>query len=109
MNSDDSRNVADADADGPHDNGGDEPPGDEAELDDVDVKDLLRRALEPPAERAKKITSRVQHTIRDESRGRFFADGWSTSDAPRATFLVTSLLMLLIVVLTWLLISPLGL
>jgi hypothetical protein len=80
------------------------------ELDDVDIKDLLRKALDPPAKAPKTdILSGVQRRIRERSRGRFYADGWSTTLAPRATFLVTSVIMLGVAVLVWLLLGPVDL
>ncbi|MBI4701482.1 MAG: hypothetical protein HY744_10040 [Deltaproteobacteria bacterium] len=80
-----------------------------AEIDAVDVKDLLRRALRPPARPAASILRGVQRRIRQESGGRFFADGWSTATAPRATFLVTALVMLAVVALAWLWLVPIAL
>ena len=87
----------------------DEPPSEDdlAAFDDVDVKDLLRKALAPPTGgKEPNISERVQRRIRDRTDGRFFATRWSTSSAPAATFLVTSLLMLLVVLLAWLFLSP---
>jgi len=82
----------------------------EIDIDAVDVRDLLRDALrEPKRSASKKITAGVQKRIRQRSGGRFFADGWSTSREPRALYLATSLLMLLVVVLAWFLLTPLGL
>lgn len=79
----------------------------ELELDDVDVRDLLRRALDPPSEsKPPDILSGVQQRIRARSGGKFFADGWSTSIAPLGTYLVTSLLMLAVAVTLWLLLAP---
>jgi hypothetical protein len=100
--------------------GGGAPPGDDSktgggdddgdgELDDVDVKDLLRVALEPPKGQEVRIAEGVHRKIYKASGGRYFADGWSTTPAPRATYLVTSVLMLLVIVLAWLLLSPWGL
>ena len=82
-------------------------PENELVLDDVDVRDLLRKALEPPKEDAKKIRAGVHTTIRDRSGGRFFSDGWSTESAPVVTFLVTSVLMLVALIALWLLLGPL--
>lgn len=80
-------------------------------LDEVDVKDLLRRAL-APVPRGKgpepDILRGVQRRIREQSQGKFFADGWSTTPWPRATFLVTSIVMLLVSVALWLALSPVG-
>ena len=81
----------------------------ESDMDAVDVRDLLREALREPKRRASKnIAAGVQQRIRQRSGGRFFADGWSTTREPRALYLVTSLLMLLVVVLAWFLLTPLG-
>ncbi len=82
---------------------------DSVDLDAVDVKDLLRKALAPPTDgKEPNISERVQRRIRERSEGRFFATRWSTSSAPAATFLVTSLLMLLVALLAWLFLSPTG-
>ncbi len=88
----------------------DDGPSARFELDDVDVRDLLRKALEPPTESKRpEILPGVQQRIRERSKGKFYADGWSTSSNPRATFLVTSLIMLVVIVVTWLMLSPQGL
>jgi hypothetical protein len=78
--------------------------------DEVDVRDALRRVMREPAGRkpAAQLLSGVHRKIREQSEGRYFADGWSTHSSPRATFLVTSLLMLLVVLLAWLLLAPYG-
>jgi hypothetical protein len=88
----------------------DGPPShlEDYDLDEVDVRDLLRAALRPPEEDDEKLRRRVQAQIREGSRGRFYADGWSTAKAPKETFLITSLLMLVVVVLTWALLGPIG-
>ncbi len=88
------------------DDGSEDDPSD---LDDVDVRDLLRKALSPPSDaKAPNISEVVQRRIRERSEGRYFTTRWSTSSAPGATFLITSLLMLLVVVLAWLFLSPTG-
>ena len=87
--------------------GGDDDEG--VELDDVDVKDLLRAAMEAPVSSGRRIADGVHRKIYEASGGRFFADGWSTTQAPRATYIVTSVLMLLVIALAWLLLSPWGL
>lgn len=81
----------------------------EFDVDDVDVKEYLRSALEPPSTgKVKDVTREVQKKIREASDGHFYGDGWSTATAPRATFLVTSVLILIVVVLAWLLLAPTG-
>lgn len=84
--------------------------GDEAEaggLDEVDVRDLLRGALRPPpGSVAPTLLPGVQKRIRARSRGKFYGDGWSTARSPRSTYLITSLLMLALVVIVFLLLVP---
>jgi hypothetical protein len=87
--------------------GGDDGEG--VELDEVDVKDLLRAAMEAPVSSGRRIADGVHRKIYEASGGRFFADGWSTTPAPRATYIVTSVLMLLVIALAWVLLSPWGL
>ncbi len=76
-------------------------------LDEIDVRDALRKALAPPGKREQSdVLTGVQQRIRERSAGKFYANGWTTSTSPRATFLVTSVVMLVVVVLAWLLLSP---
>jgi hypothetical protein len=77
-------------------------------VDDVDVRDLLRRALDDGGgpSRHKAISKGVQRRLREQSRGRYFADGWSTSQSPRGIYLVTTVLMLLVIVLAFILLAP---
>ncbi len=79
-------------------------------VDEVDIRDALRAALAPPAGEIS-ITEKVQQKIRQdpEFEGQFFADGWSTSRAPRETYLITSAVMLLVVIAIYLLLRPYGL
>ncbi len=93
-----------------------EPPSPEAEdmeggveLDEVDVRDLLRAALEPPPPKAKDEAQRlkgVQKRIRLRSKGKFYSDGWSTSRSPRSTYLVTSIFMLVLIAFVFLVLIP---
>jgi hypothetical protein len=80
------------------------------ELDPVDVRDLLRAALEPPAPKARKddalLLKGVQRRIRLRSKGKFYADGWSTSRSPRSTYLVTSIFMLVLIAFVFLVLIP---
>jgi hypothetical protein len=79
-----------------------EPP-----LDEVDVRELLRSALDKPlARRPPSVLGEVQNRLRDETQGRFFGDGWSTAAFPRETYIVTSALMLLLIIVAWLLLGP---
>ncbi|MEQ9319398.1 MAG: hypothetical protein RIF41_09565 [Polyangiaceae bacterium] len=95
----------------PSDDAPEEEPQSDAglALDDVDVRDLLRTALSTPPPKGDAITEGVQRRIRERTQGRYYADGWSISTAPKATFLITSILMLVVLLLAWLLLTPRGL
>lgn len=76
-------------------------------LDELDLRDALRGALRPPTGTvAPKLLSSVQRKIRIRSRGKFYGDGWSTAEKPRSTYLVTSILMLVVVALVFLALIP---
>ncbi len=82
-------------------------PGDRGEIDEVDVRDLLRAALRPPPGAvAPSLLGGVQRRLRVRSRGKFYGDGWSTARAPRSTYLFTSLLMLAVIVLVYFVLVP---
>lgn len=76
-------------------------------LDSVDLRDALRGALRPPpGSVAPKLLPGVQQRLRVRSGGKFYGDGWSTSESPRTTYLVTSVLMLLLVLLVFFVLVP---
>lgn len=82
---------------------------DGVELDEVDVRDLLRSALSPPEHKPKEeaqILKGVQRRIRLRSKGKFYSDGWSTSRSPRSTYLVTSIFMLVLIAFVFLVLIP---
>ena len=88
---------------------GAEGEGGDVEIDEVDVRDLLRAALEPPPPRPKEdavLLKGVQRRLRQRSKGKFYADGWSTSRSPRSTYLVTSIFMLLLIAFVFLVLIP---
>lgn len=81
----------------------------EVELDEVDVRDLLRAALAPPPPTRTTdavLLKGVQKRIRVRSQGKFYADGWSTSRSPRSTYLVTSIFMLVLIAFVFLVLIP---
>jgi hypothetical protein len=81
----------------------------QAMLDEVDMKDLLRSALAPPpGSVAPELLGGVQRKLRRRSRGKFYGDGWSTARSPRSTYLVTSLLMLVLIGFVFLVLIPWG-
>jgi len=85
------------------DKGRDEP------LDEVEVRELLRRALRPPqTSSSPSLLGGVQRKLRVRSKGKFYADGWSTSRSPRSTYLVTSLVMLFVIAFVFLVLIPWG-
>lgn len=74
---------------------------------DEALRSILRGALreEPPPPN---VLAGVQKRIRERSKGKFYADGWSTAKHPPLnTYLVTSLLMLAILGISYALLSPL--
>jgi hypothetical protein len=78
-------------------------------LDEVDVRELLRSALSPPQGAvAPELLQGVQRRIRARSRGKFYGDGWSTAKSPRSTYLVTSVLMLLLIGFVFFVLVPWG-
>jgi hypothetical protein len=78
-------------------------------LDELDMRDLLRSALAPPPGAvAPSILPGVQRKLRRRSRGKFYGDGWSTAKAPRSTYLVTSIVMLLLIAFVFLVLIPWG-
>jgi hypothetical protein len=80
-----------------------------AVLDEADMRDLLRSALAPPPGAvAPDLLKGVQRKLRRRSRGKFYGDGWSTARSPRSTYLVTSLLMLVLIGFVFLVLIPWG-
>jgi hypothetical protein len=70
------------------------------------LRAILRKAPPPPPPRVDVLRG-VQERLRVRSRGKFYADGWSTRDEePRATYLVTALFMLVVAVALYLALSP---
>ena len=74
---------------------------------DDGVRRLLRTAMdqEPPQV---DVLAGVQKRLRERSGGKFYADRWATSrQPPVATYLVTSLLMLVIIGAIYVVLAPL--
>jgi len=85
----------------------DDFPAEGSSLDDVDVRDLLRGALRPPpGSVAPELLHGVQRKLRQRSRGKFYGDGWSTAASPKSTYLVTSALMLVLIIIVAVLLIP---
>jgi hypothetical protein len=74
------------------------------------MRELLKRSLavEALAKGSPALVAGVQRRIRQRSRGRFFADGWSTTQA-RASYLLAGLMTLAIAIVAYLALGPWGL
>lgn len=76
-------------------------------VDEVDLKDALRGAFQaPPGAVAPNLLRGVQKKLRVRSRGKFYGDGWSTAESPKTTYLVTSAIMLLLVLIVFFALVP---
>lgn len=77
--------------------------------DDLAMRDLLKRALGPaPASnpaRDRELLASVQRKIRKRSRGKFYADGWSTS---RMNYALIAAIMLVTILAVYLVLGPTG-
>jgi hypothetical protein len=80
-----------------------EPTDDEREA--RAMRDLLKRSLAADDDNAPDLLVGVQRRIRSRSRGKFFADGWSTTQT-RASYTLVALITLLLVVVAYYLLSP---
>jgi hypothetical protein len=89
------------------DEGHAEPADDADESQARAVRALLRRSLSRDVENAPDLLAGVQRRIRDRSRGKFYADGWSTTQA-RMNYVLIGLLTLLLVVLAYFVLSPMD-
>ena len=73
------------------------------------VKDLLKNALDRSEPPEIDVLAGVQRKLRQRSRGKFYADGWSTAKQPPvATYFVTALVMLAIVLIAYAILAPLS-
>jgi hypothetical protein len=92
-----------------HEGSREEPQPGDAELDSLDAKKmagLLKQALREdlvPEERP--ILAGVQRKIRQRSRGKFYGDGWSTTDA-RISYILVAVVMLLILGVAYFALGP---
>jgi hypothetical protein len=82
-----------------------DPKTDTEEAVQETVRSILRRAKIRRTPEVDLLPG-VQRRIRERSRGRFYADGWSRRGSPTSTYIVTSLLMLVILVLVYFVLVP---
>jgi hypothetical protein len=85
------------------------PPPDEEESEGKSVRELVKRSLSEDAlaKDAPDLLAGVQRRLRRRSRGKFYADGWSTTQA-RATYVLMALATLLLVSLAYFALGPLA-
>ncbi len=79
------------------------------EKDDDEMRALLKRSLAPakPDAPGKPMLSEVQRKIRLRSKGKFYADGWSTTQS-RVSYALVAGIMLLIVAIAYFVLGPMG-
>ncbi len=82
-----------------------EVPDDDASA--LAVRALLKRSMSRDVDEAPDLLAGVQRRIRTRSRGKFFGDGWSTTQA-RVNYALVGLLTLLLVVLAYFVLSPID-
>jgi hypothetical protein len=70
------------------------------------MRALLKRSL-APEQPHKPVLREVQRKIRQRSKGKFFSDGWSTSQQ-RVSYALVAVLMLLIVAIAYFVLGPMG-
>jgi hypothetical protein len=88
-----------------HDPSETEPKASSHDVDEESVRAILKRAKIPRAPEVDLLKG-VQRRIRERSKGRFYGDGWSRSRSATSTYVVTSLLMLVILVLVYFVLVP---
>jgi hypothetical protein len=88
--------------------GGHEDAKDEGE--DRAMRDLLKRSLatEVLARDTPDLLRGVQRRIRRRSRGKFFADGWSTTSQSRMGYVLVALVTLLLAALAYYALGPMD-
>jgi hypothetical protein len=98
-------------------------PPDEAEepVEEVEVpalSALLKRSLKPAlaetaepakddAEKDRLLLASVQRKLRQRSKGKFYADGWSTTQS-RVSYTLVAGVMLVVIVAVYLALGPMG-
>ena len=78
----------------------------EPEKVDDAMRALLKRSLEEHAPE-QPVLREVQRKIRQRSKGKFYSDGWSTTQA-RVSYALVAVAMLLIVAIAYFVLGPMG-
>jgi hypothetical protein len=86
----------------------DEPVPDDRDSDPA-MRALLQRATKKmeSEQPAPNLLPAVQRKIRKRSRGKFFADGWSTANM-RVSYTLIAIVMLSIILIAYVALGPLG-
>jgi hypothetical protein len=88
----------------------DEAPKKDEEEESPALKALLKRSLAPDAsavkkEEEKQLLVSVQRKLRKRSKGKFYSDGWSTTQA-RFSYALIAAVMLVTIVAVYLVLGP---
>lgn len=76
--------------------------------DDEAIRNLLKKSfVEPRNAKVPDLVTGVQRKLRKRSRGKFYADGWSTTSS-KANYALVAVAMLLIVALAYFVLGPTG-
>jgi hypothetical protein len=84
----------------------DENEADKSEEEGATMRALLKRSLAREAPHAP-VLREVQRKIRQRSKGKFFSDGWSTTQT-RVNYALVAGVMLLIVAIAYFALGPMG-
>ena len=94
------------DADDVGDSPSDSPPDSPSESNESDaMRALLKRSLGTESEQP--LLRGVQKKIRRRSRGKFYADGWSTTDA-KVSYALVAIVMLALIAFVYFVLGPTG-
>ena len=78
--------------------------------DDEAISKLLRKSLakeEPELEKKESLLPEVQRKIRKRSKGKFYADGWSTSQS-KLNYALVAIVMLIVIAVCYVALGPTG-
>jgi len=78
----------------------------EPEKVDDAMRALLKRSLEEHAPE-QPVLREVQRKIRQRSKGKFYGDGWSTTNQ-RVSYALVAVMMLLVVAIAYFAMGPMG-
>jgi hypothetical protein len=72
--------------------------------DDEAIRALLKKSTPPPAP---PLLRGVQKKLRARSKGKFYADGWSTTEA-RINYALVAVAMLVVIAVAYFALGPMG-